>query len=100
MTNATSNNDMNALHSQLAVTLKEEIEAFKETENVTDAETGKVVGVCKNKKGLAGLLNVARQFLKDNGIESRLTANSPLADLTESLPFPDEGDESDSSVKH
>ena len=36
-------------------------------------------------------LNVARQFLKDNGIEALATKGSPLADLVNTLPdFTDE----------
>ena len=36
-------------------------------------------------------LNVARQFLKDNGIEALATEGSPLADLVATLPnFNDE----------
>ena len=36
-------------------------------------------------------LNVARQFLKDNGIEALATQGSPLADLVNTLPdFNDE----------
>jgi hypothetical protein len=33
-------------------------------------------------------LAVARQFLKDNGIDAIPTGGSPLAGLAESLPFP------------
>lgn len=40
-------------------------------------------------------LNVARQFLKDNGIEAQATPGTPLDSLrksvTEGLPFPTEG---------
>tara|TARA_R100001015_G_scaffold2725_1_gene878 strand:- start:3521 stop:3739 length:219 start_codon:yes stop_codon:yes gene_type:complete len=32
-------------------------------------------------------LNVARGFLKDNGIEAGLKQNEPMADLAKSLPF-------------
>lgn len=34
-------------------------------------------------------LNVARQMLKDNGIDAVPTKGSPLDELRESLPFPD-----------
>ena len=34
-------------------------------------------------------LSVARQFLKDNGIDSNMTNESPLANLAASLPFQD-----------
>jgi hypothetical protein len=36
----------------------------------------------------ASVLNVARQFLKDNGIESLPVAGSHLNQLREALPFP------------
>jgi len=32
-------------------------------------------------------LNVARQFLKDNGIDSSLQNDSPLINLAKTLPF-------------
>ena len=35
----------------------------------------------------ASELNVARQFLKDNGIEGLPVNNSPLKSLVEELPF-------------
>ena len=35
----------------------------------------------------AGFLNVARQFLKDNGIDSLPVDNSPLHKLMKELPF-------------
>ena len=35
----------------------------------------------------ASELNVARQFLKDNGIEAIPTDNSPLKSLVDELPF-------------
>lgn len=36
-------------------------------------------------------LNVARQFLKDNGVEQPNLPGTPLRALTESLPFANEG---------
>lgn len=35
-------------------------------------------------------LNVARQFLKDNGIEGLPANNTPLKDLVDELPFDEE----------
>ena len=37
-------------------------------------------------------LNVARQFLKDNGVESIPVDNSPLKSLVDELPFSDPED--------
>ena len=45
----------------------------------------------KDPEAKAGDLNVARQFLKDNGIDALPVENSPLSDLIKSLPdFADE----------
>lgn len=45
----------------------------------------------KDPEAKAGDLNVARQFLKDNGIDALPVENSPLSDLVKSLPdFADE----------
>jgi hypothetical protein len=37
-------------------------------------------------------LAVARQFLKDNGIDSIAASNNPLGNLVKSLPFAPEGE--------
>lgn len=37
------------------------------------------------EKGLAAILNVARQFVKDNGIEAIAAPGSPLGNLTDNL---------------
>tara|TARA_R100000773_G_scaffold22812_1_gene20082 strand:- start:3710 stop:3913 length:204 start_codon:yes stop_codon:yes gene_type:complete len=37
----------------------------------------------------ASELNVARQFLKDNGIDGTVEQSDPLANLTKILPFTD-----------
>ena len=34
-------------------------------------------------------LNVARQFLKDNGVEQAALPGTPVRSLADSLPFPD-----------
>jgi hypothetical protein len=41
----------------------------------------------KEKDVKASDLNVARQFLKDNGIESLPVDNSPLQKLIDEMPF-------------
>ena len=40
----------------------------------------------KSGEAKAGDLNVARQLLKDNGIECIPTANNPMEDLMSNLP--------------
>lgn len=42
----------------------------------------------KTGEATAADLNVARQFLKDNGIDAVPREASPLTDLAKSLPFP------------
>ena len=45
----------------------------------------------KDPEAKTGDLNVARQFLKDNGIDALPVENSPLSDLVKSPPdFADE----------
>jgi hypothetical protein len=46
----------------------------------------------KDPEAKASDLNVARQFLKDNGIEAIPTDNSPLKSLVDELPFNTEED--------
>ena len=78
-----SNESLGELHDLLATTLAK---AIKEGTPVFNAE-GKQVG-----KALAGaaILNVARQFLKDNNIDSAPEATNPLGLLKEAaLPFAD-----------
>tara|TARA_Y100001970_G_scaffold122221_1_gene151498 strand:- start:387 stop:620 length:234 start_codon:yes stop_codon:yes gene_type:complete len=46
----------------------------------------------KDPEAKASDLNVARQFLKDNGIEAIPVDNSPLKALVDELPFDTEED--------
>ena len=41
----------------------------------------------RSGKAKASELNVARQFLKDNGIEGLPVDNTPLKELVDELPF-------------
>ena len=45
-----------------------------------------LLGKIQSGEAKAGDLNVARQLLKDNGIECIPTANNPMEDLMSSLP--------------
>ena len=47
----------------------------------------------KSGEEKASILNVARQFLKDNGIEAIPVADSPLKSLIDELPFDTEDEE-------
>lgn len=74
MSKATSDS-LDALHGALAKALADGIKKG-------DSE----------QKGYASLLNVARQFLKDNHIESIPTKDNPLGNLMQQLPeFDEEG---------
>jgi len=74
---AASKEALNALHTAIAEKLTESIEAMPAGE-----------------KGLAAILNVARQFVKDNGIEAVPADGSPLGRLNDKLKeFPFKPDE-------
>lgn len=63
------------LHSELAKTLKKYVSKSYQDEDGNDTAPP------------AAILNVARQFLKDNNIDAIPTEGSPLGALKESLPF-------------
>lgn len=70
-----SQSELEALHDVLAKALSESIKRKRTDEagNVLDAP--------------ASILSVARQFLKDNGIEAQVTPENPLGKLAEDFPF-------------
>lgn len=70
---------MNRLHADLAEKLAAAVQQGEEPV-VAD---GAVVG----KKYNAALFNVARQFLKDNGIQADLTKTPAGRSLVDGLPF-------------
>jgi|TARA_B100001964_G_scaffold136978_1_gene151166 hypothetical protein len=61
----------------------------KDLEQLHSELTQKLLEKIRNPKVTASELNVARQFLKDNGCESIAVDNSPLKSLVDSLPFED-----------
>lgn len=69
---------LGSLHGQLAEVLREAI-----TKDYVDPDTGEKL------PPPAAILNVARQFLKDNKIEALAVQDSPLARLAD-LPVFDE----------
>jgi hypothetical protein len=71
-----SKDTLNSLHGLIAETLADAIKAYK---GKTDPE---------DLKGLAAIANVAKGFLKDNGIEALPEASKPLQNLASVLPFP------------
>lgn len=54
----------------------------------------------KTKDCPASVLNVARQLLKDQGIEARRTKKSPLGNLAESLPTFDKDAGEDDQISY
>jgi len=70
---AADKDDLEKLHASLATTLASAITQKDENGGLN-----------------ASVLNVARQFLKDNGIQARSAPGTPLAVLKEAFPF-DEG---------
>ncbi|MDE3021843.1 MAG: hypothetical protein KGI54_08290 [Pseudomonadota bacterium] len=76
--NTATEETLSNLHAELAEALKEAIQP----EPIVDRETGEVIG----KKRNPAALNVARQFLKDNGIQALPESNKGLQGLVEELP--------------
>lgn len=76
--NKADEKELGSLHGALAKVLKDAI-----TADYLDPETG------KKAPPPAAILSVARQFLKDNKIESTGAPGSPLGDLSD-LPIFDE----------
>lgn len=75
MANGASKEALGDLHSALANVL---LEALGET--YTDDEG-------RPLPPPAAILSVARQFLKDNGIEGQAVTGSPIKSLLDNLPF-------------
>ena len=59
---------------------------LKKLENLHSTLTDVLIDRVKNGDAKAGDLNVARQFLKDNGIECIPTENNGMEDLMKNLP--------------
>ncbi len=61
----------------------------KDLEQLHSELTQKLLEKIRSSEVTASELNVCRQFLKDNGIESLPVDNSPLRSLVDELPFED-----------
>ena len=59
---------------------------FKKLNNLHDVLTDVLLDKVQSGDAKAGDLNVARQFLKDNGIECIATEGSKMEDLMINLP--------------
>jgi len=62
----------------------------KKLEQLHNELAEKLLEKVRDEDCKASDLNVARQFLKDNGIEAMPVDNSPLKSLVDELPFSDE----------
>ena len=65
----------------------------KQLEQLHSDLTTRLLEKIRDPEVKASDLNVARQFLKDNGIESLPIDNSPLKSLVDELPFSDPDEE-------
>lgn len=84
---AASKDALNNLHALVALTLASQIkDGTKKMSKDGDAVV---------EDASPALLAVAIKFLKDNNIEALVTPNSPLASLTDALPFPVAGESVD-----
>ena len=61
----------------------------KQLEELHSELTQKLLEKIRSPEVSASELNVARQFLKDNGVESIAIDTSPLKSLVDELPFED-----------
>ena len=78
MSNATVN-ELGNLHGIIAKALADQIKNGTKVEN----KDGKLETI----SAPASVLNVARQFLRDNNIECMGAANEDITAITEDLPF-------------
>ncbi len=64
----------------------------KELSELHDAIARELLERIKSGDASSGELNVARQFLRDNGIDANTNQSKPLLNLTKVLPFDPEQD--------
>ena len=60
--------------------------SLKTLETLHECLAKELLGKIKSGEAKAGDLNVARQFLKDNGIECLPVEKNPMQELKENLP--------------
>ena len=60
--------------------------SLKTLETLHECLAKELLGKIKSGEAKAGDLNVARQFLKDNGIECLPVEKNPMQELIENLP--------------
>lgn len=84
------------LHGDLAVELSKRIREGEIEVVMTEDDDGTVVQNEVKKPCASAILNVARQFLKDNGIEAD-PGDEVMNDLVDELPFSESEDNSGSA---
>ena len=60
--------------------------SLKTLETLHECLAKELLGKIKSGEAKAGDLNVARQFLKDNGVECLPVEKNPMQELMENLP--------------
>jgi len=69
----------------------------KELADLHDAIARELLNRVSSGDATSGDLNVARQFLRDNGIDANTNQSEPLLNLAKVLPFDPEQDISESA---
>jgi hypothetical protein len=87
----TTKKQLQSLHDAMTKAL---LDAVTEGVPVVNEKTGEVI----KAPAPAAILNVARQFLKDNNIEAIAVPGSPLKSLVDNLPFA--GPEDEQAQRH
>tara|TARA_Y100000361_G_scaffold41014_2_gene35175 strand:+ start:4622 stop:4852 length:231 start_codon:yes stop_codon:yes gene_type:complete len=67
--------------------------------NLQDIIIDDLINKIKSGEATASELSVARQLLKDNGIQAVATDDSPMKELVASLPFDDDSEHVKLNVK-
>lgn len=69
------------------------IEKTEKINNLQDILIDEMIRRVQSGEATAADLSVARQMLKDNGIQVQVTEESPFKTLVDALPFEDEADQ-------
>ncbi len=69
------------------------IEKTQKINNLQDILIDEMIRRVQSGEATAADLSVARQMLKDNGIQVQVTEESPFKTLVDALPFEDEADQ-------
>lgn len=86
-----SEKELGNLHGVLAQELADRIKDGEKEIVFTEDDEGNVIENVVRKPAPSAILNVARQFLKDNNIEATRD-NEQIKELVDGLPFEEEED--------